>query len=266
MTAKKTPSLNDIRARIDALDGELLRLIDERAALAEEVARAKRAASEIETFGLRPARETQVLRRLLNMERKAADAGLIVRVWRELIGDSLNRQGSFHLAVWGGRGQAGRVTELARQRFGAAVYMRSVDRPEQAIEAAKTHGGVGVLSLSPETAWWGRLLAQPKLHVFAVLPCLSAWGVPEALAIAEVEMQPSGMNDETLWVTDATQNSWEIEIALSNDGVAARMIAEAGGLKLFTLSGFYQKNDERLARAPGRLTGVIGAAPAPFDL
>ena len=41
---------------------------------------------------------------------------------------------------------------------------------------------------------------------------------------------------------------------------------QSGGLKLFSLAGFYQKDDERLARAPGRLSGVIGAAPEPFDV
>ena len=54
--------------------------------------------------------------------------------------------------------------------------------------------------------------------------------------------------------------------ALGRDGVAADPLAEAGGLKLFALAGFYQPEDERLARAPGSLTGVIGAAPAPFDV
>jgi hypothetical protein len=43
-------------------------------------------------------------------------------------------------------------------------------------------------------------------------------------------------------------------------------LAESGGLKLFSLSGFFQVNDARLAEAPGKLTGVIGAAPTPFDL
>jgi hypothetical protein len=57
-----------------------------------------------------------------------------------------------------------------------------------------------------------------------------------------------------------------IEDALSKDGVAAELVTEAGGLKLFALAGYYQANDERLARAPGRLSGVIGAAPAPFDV
>ena len=49
-------------------------------------------------------------------------------------------------------------------------------------------------------------------------------------------------------------------------GVAGDLIAEVGGLKLFALIGFYQAGDERLARAPGRLSGVIGAASAPLDV
>jgi chorismate mutase len=266
MTGKKPRSLDEVRARIDEVDAELLRLIDERAALAEEVQRAKAAVGGPVQFGLRPGRESQVIRRLLSLERKAADAGLVVRLWRELMGHNLNRQGPFHVAMWGGRSGAPRITELARQRFGQSVYMRSVDRPELLLSEAKTLGGVGVGLLTNDSAWWARLLVEPKLCAFAVLPCLSSWGPPEAIAVAEVDMEPSGPGDETLWVTDATEQSWEIEIALSADGVAARLLAEANGLKLFSLSGFFMKDDERLARAPGRLTGVIGAAPAPFDL
>ena len=266
MPADKTPSLDQVRARIDAVDGELLRLIDERAALAEQVRAAKQAQGGEVTFGLRPSREAQVMRRLLAMPRKAAGVGLVVRIWRELMGDNLNRQGSFHLALWGGRTGAARITELARQRFGQSVYMRTVDKPETLLSEAKTLGGVGVGLLTNDSAWWARLLVEPKLSAFAVMPCLSAWGPPEALAVAEVPIEPSGEGDETLWVTDSTLQSWEIEVRFSSDGVAARLLAEANGLKLFSLAGFYMKNDERLARAPGKLTGVIGAAPAPFDL
>src|SRR5689334_12642253 len=98
MSQPKTPSLDQVRARIDAVDAELLRLIDERAALAEEVMKAKREAGQF-NFGLRPARETQVIHRLLAMTRKAADAGLVVRLWREIMGHNLNRQGAFHVAA-----------------------------------------------------------------------------------------------------------------------------------------------------------------------
>ena len=48
------------------------------------------------------------LRRLLATERKGAGPGLVIRVWRELMGDSLAGQGPYHVSVWGGR-DPGRV-------------------------------------------------------------------------------------------------------------------------------------------------------------
>lgn len=261
---QEQPSLDDVRARIDAIDAELLRLVDERAGLAHTVSLAKRAAGDGHRFGLRPAREAQLLRRLIAAPRQGADAALLVRLWRELISNSLFQQGPFSLSVWGGSDPA-RTVELARARFGGAPPLKRAARPDEALAAAKTLGGVGVLALEPGDGWWGRLLAEPRLSVFAALPCLAAWGPVGALAVGEVEVEPSGA-DETFWVTDAGKAAEAIVEALSLDGVAAQMIAQGGGLKLFALAGFYQRDDERLARAPGRLTGVIGAAPAQFDL
>ena len=263
-TPQAPPSLDEVRKRIDAIDADLLRLVVERASLAHAVAAAKAAAGDGGKFGLRPGREAMLLRRLLAGPRKGASTALIVRIWRELIGDSLATQGPFHLAVWGGR-DAARAVEVARLRFGVAPALRQVAKPDEALAAANTQGGVAVCALTPDNAWWGRLLAEPKLKVFAALPCLAAWGPLSALAVGEVEIEPTGA-DNTFWVTDAQQSAARIEDALSRDGVAATLLAEAGGLKLFKLAGFYQANDERLARAPGKLSGVIGAAPAPLDV
>ena len=261
---KAAPSLDAIRARIDAIDTELLHLVDERAGLAKSVAVAKHAAGDGDKFGLRPVREAQLLRRLLAIKRQGASAALTVRLWRELISDSLAQQGPFHLAVWGAN-DPGRAVELARLRFGAAPPMRQVAQPQDAIAAAKTAWGVGVLALVPDNGWWGRLLAEPKLKVFAAMPCLTAWGPLGALAVAQIDVEPSGA-DETYWVTDAAEPAGQIVEALSRDGVAAHILAHGGGMKLFALAGFYQVQDARLARAPGRLSGVIGAAPVTFDL
>mgnify|MGYP002336230000 CR=1 FL=1 len=262
--AAPPPSLEAVRQRIDALDAELMRLVDERAALARVVAAAKQAAGDGDRFGLRPAREAAILRRLIGAERAAASPALIVRIWRELIGDSLSVQGPFRLSVWGGK-DASRAVELARLRFGAAPPLATLAKPEDAIAQARANGGVAVCALTPDSAWWGRLLAEPQVKVFAALPCLGAWGPMSALAVAAVDVEPTG-DDRTFWVTDAPDTAAAIEAALSRDGVAADLAVEAGGLKLFTLAGFYQRDDERLARAPGRLSGVIGAAPAPLDV
>lgn len=261
---QETPSLDEVRARIDAIDAELLRLVDERAGIARVVADAKRAAGDGDKFGLRPAREAQLLRRLLAIPRQGASDALTVRLWRELMSDSLARQGPYHLSVWGASDPA-RTVELARARFGSAPPLQRAGRPEDALAAAKTSGGVAVLALVPDHGWWGRLLAEPSLSVFAGLPCLTAWGPLSALAVAQVAVEPTGA-DETFWVTDTSQPSPAIEETLSRDGVAARLVGYGGGLKLFALAGFYQRDDARLARAPGRLTGVIGAAALPFDL
>jgi chorismate mutase len=257
-------SLEDVRARIDAVDAELLRLIDERSALARQVAAAKAAAGDSDRFGMRPGRETQVLRKLLAARRTAARPSLVVRIWRELMADSLSLQGPFQVTVWGGR-DPGRTMELARMRFGAAPQMRQASKPEEALAAARSLGGVAVAALTSDSAWWGRLLAEPKLKVFTTLPCLAAWGPLTALGVAEVEIEPTG-DDRTFWVTDAPQGADAVAETLSRDGVAATLLIEAGGLKLFVLSGFYQADDPRLARAPGRLSGVIGAAPGPLDV
>lgn len=258
------PSLDAVRQRIDALDAELLRLVDERASLARVVAAAKLAAGDGDKFALRPGREAAIIRRLIDAERTAAGPSLVVRIWREMIGDSLSVQGPFHLNAWGGK-DPGRVVELARNRFGAAPPLRQFAKAEDAIAAARAPGGVAICALGADSAWWGRLLAEPQLKVFAALPCLAVWGPLSALAVAAVDVEPTG-DDRTFWVTDAPGPAAAVEAALGRDGVAGDLIAEAGGLKLFMLAGFYQQDDARLARAPGQLTGVIGAAPAPLDV
>ena len=110
-----------------------------------------------------------------------------------------------------------------------------------------------------------RSLAEPALKVFAALPCLTAWGPMSALAVAAVDVEPTG-DDHTFWVTDAVGPATGVADALSRDGVAGDLVSEAGGLKLFMLAGYFQPDDQRLARAPGRLNGVIGAAPSPLDV
>lgn len=259
-----TPSLDEIRARLDAIDTQLLRLVDERATLAVAVARAKAAAGQGNVFGLRPDREAQIMRRLLGTPRQAASDVLTVRLWRELIADSLARQGPFALSLYGGEDLA-RLVDFARFRFGSTPPLNVVQHPDEAIAAARQLGGVAILPLRSERAWWGRLLVEPNVKVFAALPCLSSWGPTAGLAAAAVPIQPTGA-DQTFWVTDAPWQGHAVQEAMARDGVAATMIADVGGLKLFSLAGYYQPHDERLARAPGRLTGVIGAAPLPLDV
>ena len=52
-----------------------------------------------------------------------------------------------------------------------------------------------------------------------------------------------------------------MEDALARAGLPGRLLHAGGGLKLFMLAGYVQREDGRLAGLPGDLAGVIGAAP-----
>ena len=60
-------------------------------------------------------------------------------------------------------------------------------------------------------------------------------------------------------------NAATVIAALGEAGLAAELILDVGGLKLLAIAGYVQAHDPRIDAAPGRLKGVIGAAPVPLD-
>lgn len=204
-------------------------------------------------------REASILRTLtagLDARLRPLVLGLVRSVMAE-------RAGLRRIAVWGGDDGA-RTADLARRRFGFSAQLAHFQKPEAALEAARKPGCVAVLALDAHSAWWGRLLAERNLKVFAMLPELPEQGRVSAFAAGPAEVEPTGA-DETFFVTDAWGSASGVAEKLGRAGFAAELILAAGGLKLFSLAGYVQANDPRLSGAPGRLNGVIGAAPTPFD-
>lgn len=155
------------------------------------------------------------------------------------------------LIVWGPASQV-----LAADRFG--LVARVAAKPEAALAAAR-EGGRALMDLTPASAWWGRLLAEPGLRVVAALPDHGA-SYPRALMVQGDPSGPTG-GDRSFWVTDSPLPRARIITILAAAGLAASPLLEAGGLKLFVLAGYVQAQDGRLSDAPGSLNGVIGAAP-----
>jgi hypothetical protein len=155
------------------------------------------------------------------------------------------------LVVWGPASQV-----LAADRYG--LVARLAARPDAALQAVRD-GGRALMDLTASSAWWGRLLAEPALHVVGALPDHGA-GHPRALLVQKTAPGPTG-HDRTFWATDSALPDERIVAALGDAGLAATPLIAAGGLKLFVLAGYVQAEDGRLANAPGDLNGVIGAAP-----
>lgn len=154
------------------------------------------------------------------------------------------------LVTCGGLAQA-----LATDRYGLGARPLSADDALRAVEG----GSRAMLDLTSDRPWWGRLLARPELKIVAALPD-DGRARPQAFLVSRETSGPTG-GDRTFWVTDSGWSETKIVEALGEAGLIADPLAAAGGLKLFVLTGYVQAEDGRLSNAPGRLTGVIGAAP-----
>mgnify|MGYP007017077933 CR=1 FL=1 len=141
----------------------------------------------------------------------------------------------------------------------SAGFCFGVDRAVGLVEQTVREGKRALMDLTPSNPWFGRLLAEPDLRVVAPLPDHGS-GLPRSLLVQRTAPGPTG-DDRTFWATDSALPNSRILDALSDAGLAATPLIEAGGLKLFVLTGYVQAEDGRLASAPGSLSGVIGAAP-----
>ena len=258
-------TLTELRHQIDALDAELLRLVDARAALGQAIgeAKARDAVVTDPVSLLRPDREAMLIRKLLAMPRQAASDQVVVRIWRELISENLRIQGQssggLHMNLVA-REHSQELLVWARERFGFAPSFGYVDDAAAAIAAARDVRQISVLSLDPRSgAWWARLLAEKSVRIIAALPEMSQ-ARPHAVAVAAIAPEPTG-DDLTFWVSDSGERENRIIDDLGQRGFAAEWLCSAQGLKLFSIAGFVQETDVRLASALGSLSGVIGSAP-----
>jgi hypothetical protein len=173
------------------------------------------AAKDVKSGGnpLRPAREAEVLRRLVRRHTGPFPKAALVRLWRELMGGFTAMQGRFSVAVLGDEGSCD-LGILAQNHFGSAAAMTSKASARRVIDAVRTgEATVGVLPLparSDEEPWWPHLVstdpAAPK--VAARLPFApgidGATGI-EAFAISPLVQEETG-DDRCLFVVEVDED------------------------------------------------------------
>lgn len=151
-------TLDSLRAQIDALDGEIQRLINQRASLAKQVAEAKqtpdgasRTAGEQSIEYYRPAREAQVLRRVMERNQGPLSAESMARLFREIMSACLALEQTLTIAYLG---PAGTFTQAAAlKQFGHAVTcvpLTSIDAVFREVAGGAAHFGVVPIENSTE--------------------------------------------------------------------------------------------------------------------
>jgi chorismate mutase/prephenate dehydratase len=110
--------LSELRDQIDAIDSQILQLINQRASCAMEVARTKIAEGETGTF-YRPDREALVLRRIKDMNPGPLSDETAARFFRELMSSCLALEKPLEIAFLGPEGTF--TQQAAFKHFGQTV-------------------------------------------------------------------------------------------------------------------------------------------------
>ena len=260
--------IDALRSRVDQIDDQILNLVIERAGLSGAIAAAKANQAGLTdsagALAMRPGREAEVLRRLINASKGRLDPILVAEVWRNLMTSNLRAQTPFD--VWVSPGVDPVVVwDLARRHFSAGAPMqRTTDARSALTRVIENPSSVAVLPFPGNVGsggWWPILVESKSadLRIVAALPAYSEVGkMPEAAVVARVPLESAG-EDETLMIT------------LDEKGRAARVLSEAGlkfeeierarSQALYRVFDFVAENDPRIVFARGRLDGlrVVGA-------
>jgi chorismate mutase / prephenate dehydratase len=260
--------LEELRRRIDVIDNNLLELLVDRLEVVGQVAALK---ADGKGAIYVPAREAAILRRLVERCGDGLPVGTMVRIWRELVGAGVRREGPFAVGAYVPPDSPG-VWDISRDHFGSQTPMTVFQTTSQVIRAVTDRRvAVGVLPMPQDgdvDPWWVHLLS-PDADIPRVVARLpfgprgNARFDGDALAIGFGPQTASGGDDRTLV---ATENAVDISHSRFSGvftavGLSCRLIAfhTLGGstYTLIEIDGFVTLADPRIAQLRERLGGDI---------
>ena len=163
--------LAGLRREIDTIDEEIHRLLVARSAIIDELIKVKGTAVTGAAF--RPAREADMMRRLMERHRGILPIATIEHIWREIVSTFTFLQAHYEVYMDGGRDPVA-MRDLARFYFGFTVPAHLVAGPEEVIDAvARSISDLGIVRLSQPSwvgPWWQRLGHEGGPRIIARLP------------------------------------------------------------------------------------------------
>ena len=250
-----TPSdLKGLRRRLDEIDDKLQDLLIDRAQIVSLVAASKKDGNRP---AYQPAREAEIIRRLVGRHRGALPVATLVRMWREMLAATVRLQSPFSVAVFAPADRPG-FWDLARDHYGSNTPMSAYDTVGQVISAvAGGTGSVGVLPLpkaGESDPWWPHLLSTDNdaPRVVARLPFGArgnARADTDALAIGCGGQQESGLDRTLLGAEISTAVSQRrISELLATLELACTFVCSDRGetVYLIEVEGFVPISDRRL--------------------
>lgn len=180
MSETPEQTLEQHRARIDALDTQLIALFKERIGIVKQVA-ALKAANWPGKCHIRSGREGRMHQRIAEAFRDSDfPAPAALAIWRQIIGASTHVESPLVIAATSAEQEA-----MAREYFGVTAHVHQFSNLADALADKQRTIILTTTSDLPVV----RAIA-PKMKIFAALPLQQA--EPSALALAELTPEASG--------------------------------------------------------------------------
>ena len=280
MTESDT-DLSGFRAEIDRIDDQIHDLLMRRTAIAGKVGKTKRDNTSV---AYRPARESEILRRLTGQHKGALPKTVLTRIWREIMTAMLRLQGSFTVAVYAPDG-AGAYRDLARDHFGGVVpatLHQSTRSVVNAVTESRTTVGILPLPIDDEAdPWWPALTeyAGDGPWIVARLPVARLVEGPDALVIGPM-VHEATESDRSYLMIRASRNVSRASLGESLTRLGMKPVymtirpdQDSADLTrfLFEVEGHVAIDDPRLAKmleaddAPAQTVDVLGGYATPFS-
>lgn len=231
-------ALDALRRELDGIDDGLLELLGKRFAVTEQVKALKQATGKLIQSPVRPARESQILRRLLAAAAaKGLDPAFVLRVWRDILSESTGRQSQVTIHVAKKLSQVIGHRLRIRDHFGTLAVEEWKDEAQALMQVNSSAGDLCVVET--EGAWITPMIEGKSgtARVISTLPVIRDGSVPKLLVIGHVPPEATGQ-DETLLITQgslprdfAPQPLWQMKV---------------GAFRLSGLAGFFSEHESPL--------------------
>ena len=261
--------LEQLRRSIDEIDDRLHDLLIERIAVVSRIDAFKHGSDRVAAH--QPAREAEIIRRLIQRNRGAFPSATLVRMWRELLAATVRQQGAFAVAVYAPPAAPG-YWDLARDHYGSLTTMTAHPSTAQIVRAViDDRAAIGVLPMPQDgdaDPWWLHLLSVPERapEVITRLPFGSRGNARSdgaaALAIGRGTRQPTGRDRTLIVIENAPDISRDrIVSTLKAAGLTGTILAlheqAQAAHTLIEIADFVALDDHRLAAFTARVIPTL---------
>ena len=182
-STSKNP-LKTIRKNIDRIDNKIHDLLIERAEVVEKVVEEKKKSKESNIVVYRPAREHEILKRIIQRHKGNLPKNSLINIWRNLISSYIAMQAELNLSF------SNTLEKIVNNHFGTDIKKKKDKTALEALKSLdKNEVNISILPYpSNDNDWWVKFKYFTNIFVIGSIS-ENYIGVPQALILGKQNIE-----------------------------------------------------------------------------